>query len=99
MPEAAVQLYNDASAILEEDGKEQMAFDLYRAATSVYIKLEKYSDAASSLLQLGLAADKCNATNSQCKGISWCNYYIPYAHDFQSKQRNATMIAHRLMLF
>jgi hypothetical protein len=41
MPEAAVQMYNDASAILEEDGKEQMAFDLYRAASSVYIKLEK----------------------------------------------------------
>uniref|UniRef100_A0A6N2KA05 Gamma-soluble NSF attachment protein n=1 Tax=Salix viminalis TaxID=40686 RepID=A0A6N2KA05_SALVM len=70
MPEAAVQLYNDASAILEEDGKEQMAFDLYRAATSVYIsKVFMYSDAASSLLQLGLAADKCNATNSQCKVV------------------------------
>jgi hypothetical protein len=41
IPDAAVQLYNDASTILEEDGKEQMAFDLYRAASSVYIKLEK----------------------------------------------------------
>ena len=40
-PEEAVQLYTDACAILEEDGKEQMAFDLYRATTSIYIKLEK----------------------------------------------------------
>lgn len=40
-PDGAIQLYTDACSILEEDGKEQMAFDLYRAATSVYIKLEK----------------------------------------------------------
>lgn len=40
-PDAAIQLYADACSILEEDGKEQMAFDLYRAATSVYIKVEK----------------------------------------------------------
>ncbi|KAM1484611.1 hypothetical protein EV2_037348 [Malus domestica] len=41
MPDEAIQLYTDACAILEEDGKEQMAFDLYRDATSVYIKSEK----------------------------------------------------------
>lgn len=41
-PDEAIRLYTDACEILEEDGKEQMAFDLYRAATSVYIKLEKY---------------------------------------------------------
>ena len=64
MPEEAIQLYTDACSILEEDGKEQMAFDLYRAATSVYIKLEKYIDAVTFLLRLGLAADQCNATNS-----------------------------------
>uniref|UniRef100_A0A6N2KLG8 Gamma-soluble NSF attachment protein n=1 Tax=Salix viminalis TaxID=40686 RepID=A0A6N2KLG8_SALVM len=87
MPEAAVQLYNDASAILEEDGKEQMAFDLYRAATSVYIKLEKYSDAASSLLQLGLAADKCNATNSQCKAYLGAIIIYLYAHDFKQAEK------------
>ncbi|KAI8524621.1 hypothetical protein RHMOL_Rhmol13G0162900 [Rhododendron molle] len=66
-PDEAIRLYIDACEILEEDGKEQMAFDLYRAATSVYIKLEKYDDAATFLLRLGLAADKCNATHSQCK--------------------------------
>nr|XP_027191884.1 gamma-soluble NSF attachment protein-like [Cicer arietinum] len=41
LPEEAIKLYTDACTILEEDGGEQMAFDLYRAATSVYIKLEK----------------------------------------------------------
>ncbi|CAK7357407.1 unnamed protein product [Dovyalis caffra] len=87
MPDAAVQLYNDASAILEEDGKEQMAFDLYRAATSVYIKLEKYSDAAASLLQLGLAADKCNATNSQCKAYLGAIIVYLYAHDFKQAEK------------
>lgn len=40
-PEEAVRLYTDSCTILEEDGKEQMAFDLYRAATSIYIKLER----------------------------------------------------------
>ncbi|KAJ0016602.1 hypothetical protein Pint_11412 [Pistacia integerrima] len=40
-PDDAIQLYTDACDILEEDGKEQMAFDLYRAAANVYIKLEK----------------------------------------------------------
>ncbi|KAJ0018246.1 hypothetical protein Pint_11422 [Pistacia integerrima] len=40
-PDDAIQLYTDACDILEEDGKEQMAFDLYRAAVNVYIKLEK----------------------------------------------------------
>lgn len=41
VPEEAIQLYTDACVILEEDGREQMAFDLYRAATSAYVKLEK----------------------------------------------------------
>lgn len=40
-PEEAVRLYTEACTILEEDGKEQMAFELYRAITSIYIKLEK----------------------------------------------------------
>ncbi|KAG6756752.1 hypothetical protein POTOM_040195 [Populus tomentosa] len=87
IPDAAVQLYNDASTILEEDGKEQMAFDLYRAASSVYIKLEKYSDAAASLLQLGLAADKCNATNSQCKAYLGAFIVYLYAHDFKQAEK------------
>lgn len=41
VPDVAVQLYTDACNILEEDDRDQMAFDLYRAGASVYIKLEK----------------------------------------------------------
>lgn len=81
VPEEAIKLYTDACAILEEDGKEQMAFDLYRAATSVYIKLEKFTDAAATLLRWGLAADKCNATNSQCKAYLSAIIVYLYLHD------------------
>lgn len=41
VPEEAIQLYIEACTILEDDGKEQMAFDLYRDVTSAYIKLQK----------------------------------------------------------
>ncbi|KAL8554532.1 hypothetical protein ACS0TY_002645 [Phlomoides rotata] len=41
LPDEAIQLYPDACTVVEEDGKEQMAFDLYRAATTIYVKLEK----------------------------------------------------------
>ncbi|XP_061347102.1 gamma-soluble NSF attachment protein [Gastrolobium bilobum] len=87
MSEEAIQLYTDACTILEEDGREQMAFDLYRAATSVYVKLEKYTDAASFLLRLGLAADNCNATNSQCKAYLSAIIVYLYAHDFKQAEK------------
>ncbi|KZV21667.1 hypothetical protein F511_16373 [Dorcoceras hygrometricum] len=99
-PDVAIQLYIDSSAILEEDGKEQMAFDLYRAATSVYIRLEKYTDAATILLRWALAADKSNATHSQCKArilkILFNRFILKktsaiivhlYAHDFQQAEK------------
>ncbi|KAI4303644.1 hypothetical protein MLD38_039249 [Melastoma candidum] len=86
-PEEAIKLYTDACVLLEEDGKEQMAFDLYRAATSLYIKLEKYNDAASFLLRLGLAADKCNATNSQCKAYLGAIIVYLYAHDIEQAEK------------
>nr|KYP55109.1 Gamma-soluble NSF attachment protein [Cajanus cajan] len=87
MSEEAIQLYTDACTILEDDGREQMAFDLYRAATNVYIKLEKYTDAASFMLRLGLAADKCNASNSQCKAYLSAIIIYLYAHDFKQAQQ------------
>ncbi|XP_047327085.1 gamma-soluble NSF attachment protein [Impatiens glandulifera] len=86
-PEQAIQLYNDACSILEEDGKEQMAFDLYRAATSLYIKLEKYTDAATILLRLGLAADKSSATHSQCKAYLSAIIVYLYANDFNQAEK------------
>ncbi|KAL3523287.1 hypothetical protein ACH5RR_016121 [Cinchona calisaya] len=87
VPEEAVKLYTDACETLEEDGKEQMAFDLYRAAASVYLKLEKYTDAATVLLRLALAADKCNATHSQCKAYLSAVIVYLYAHDFQQAEK------------
>ncbi|KAL2244572.1 gamma-soluble NSF attachment protein isoform X1 [Sesamum indicum] len=87
LPDEAIQLYTDACAVLEDDGKEQMAFDLYRAATSVYVKLEKYTDAATFLLRWALAADKCNATHSQCKAYLSAIIVYLYAHDFQQAEK------------
>lgn len=86
-PDEAIQLYTDACTILEEDGKEQMAFDLYRAATSVYIKVEKYADAATFLLRWGLAADKCKATHSQFKAYLSAIVVYLYAHDFKEAEK------------
>ncbi|KAG8043505.1 hypothetical protein GUJ93_ZPchr0458g22389 [Zizania palustris] len=86
-PEEAIKMYDEACSVLEEDGKEQMAFDLYRAAASLYVKLEKYSDAAATFLRLGSAADKCNAINSQCKGYLSAIIIYLYAHDFQQAQK------------
>ncbi|KAG2689571.1 hypothetical protein I3843_09G144300 [Carya illinoinensis] len=88
VPDEAIQLYTDACSILEEDGKEQMTFDLYRAATSVYVKLEKYTDAAAFLLRWGVAADKCNATNSQCKAYLSAIIVYLYAHDFKQAEKS-----------
>ncbi|KAK1369154.1 Gamma-soluble NSF attachment protein [Heracleum sosnowskyi] len=87
VPDEAVSLYTEACDTLEEDGKEQMAFDLYRAATSVYIKLEKYTDAATFLLRWGLSADKCNATHSQCKAYLSAIIVYLYANDFNQAQK------------
>ncbi|KAK4399486.1 Gamma-soluble NSF attachment protein [Sesamum angolense] len=87
LPDEAIQLYTDACAVLEDDGKEQMAFDLYRAATSVYVKLEKYTDAATFLLRWPLAADKCNATHSQSKAYLSAIIVYLYAHDFQQAEK------------
>ncbi|GAV57259.1 hypothetical protein CFOL_v3_00797 [Cephalotus follicularis] len=87
VPDDAIALYTESCNILEEDGKEQMTFDLYRAATNVYIKLEKYTDAAAFLLRWGLAADKCNATNSQCKAYLSAIIVYLYAHDFQQADK------------
>ncbi|CAL9068910.1 gamma-soluble NSF attachment protein [Musa acuminata AAA Group] len=87
VPDEAVRLYMDACVILEEDGREQMAFDLYRAATSVYVKLERYADAATFLLRWGIAADKCHAVNSQCKAYLSAIIIYLYMHDFQQAQK------------
>ncbi|KAL1367774.1 hypothetical protein HN51_021892 [Arachis hypogaea] len=86
MPEEAIQLYTDVITILEEDGGGQMAFDLYRSATAVYIKLEKYLDAAPLQLKFGLAASKCNATNSQCKAYLSAIIIYLYTNDYKQAE-------------
>nr|GLL30068.1 gamma-soluble NSF attachment protein isoform X1 [Ipomoea trifida]GMD04167.1 gamma-soluble NSF attachment protein [Ipomoea batatas]GMD06269.1 gamma-soluble NSF attachment protein [Ipomoea batatas]GMD07996.1 gamma-soluble NSF attachment protein [Ipomoea batatas]GMD09564.1 gamma-soluble NSF attachment protein [Ipomoea batatas] len=86
-PDEAVQLYTEACTALEEDGKDQMAFDLYRDASRVYLKLEKYADAATILLRWALAADKCNATHSQCKAYLSAIIVYLYAHDFKEAEK------------
>ncbi|GFP95845.1 gamma-soluble nsf attachment protein [Phtheirospermum japonicum] len=86
-PEEALQLYTAACDLLEEDGKEQMTFDLYRTATSIYVKLEKYTDASTFLLRWALAADKSNAVHSQCKAYLSAIIVYLYAHDFHQVEK------------
>ncbi|GFP94704.1 gamma-soluble nsf attachment protein [Phtheirospermum japonicum] len=64
-----------------------MTFDLYRAATSIYVKLEKYIDAATFLLRWALAADKSNAAHNQCKAYLSAIIVYLYAHDFQQAEK------------
>jgi len=86
MPDEAIKMYTDACVILEEDNKEQMAFDLYRNIAAMYIKTQRYTDAATFFLRLGVAADKCNAVNSQCKAYLSAIIVYLYAHDFGQAQ-------------
>ncbi|KAJ6849353.1 gamma-soluble NSF attachment protein [Iris pallida] len=86
-PEEAIRLYADACEILEDDGKDQMAFDLFRAGARIYIKLEKYVDAVTFMLRLGVASDKCHAVNSQCKAYLSAIIIYLYAHDFKQAQK------------
>ncbi|KAI3800704.1 hypothetical protein L1987_28798 [Smallanthus sonchifolius] len=86
-PEEAIAMYTDACSLLEEDGKENMAFDLYRAITNVYIKLEKYTDAATFLLRWAVAANKCNALHSQCKAYLSAIIVYLAAHDFKQAEQ------------
>lgn len=40
-PNDAASMYMDAIRLLEDDGRELMAFDMYRAACNAYLKLQK----------------------------------------------------------
>ncbi|KAJ3693557.1 hypothetical protein LUZ60_009037 [Juncus effusus] len=87
MPDEAIKMYTDACTILEEDGKEQMAFELYRSIAAIYVKTQRYADAATFFLRLGVAADKSNAVNSQCKAYLSAIIIYLYAHDFEQAQK------------
>lgn len=49
-PDMALKMYLDACSILEEDGREQMAFDTYRATVNLYIKLERSAFSSASTI-------------------------------------------------
>ncbi|GLJ40160.1 hypothetical protein SUGI_0823620 [Cryptomeria japonica] len=87
VPDEAVRMYIDACGILEDEGKEQMAFDIYRDAANLYLKLERFSDAATILLRWGLAADKTKAIYSQCKAYLSAIIVYLYAHDFKQAEQ------------
>ncbi|KAA3489462.1 gamma-soluble NSF attachment protein-like [Gossypium australe] len=96
LPNDAIKLYSDACVLLEDDRKEQMALDLYHAVTNIYVKLEKYTDAVAFLLKLGLAADKCNATNSQYKHNNLSSdiwVLIAVKHDSPATENNLPSIS------
>ncbi|XP_071698000.1 gamma-soluble NSF attachment protein [Rutidosis leptorrhynchoides] len=82
-PDDAIAMYTDAIMLLEDDGKENMVPDIYRAVTNVCIKLEKYTDAASFLLRWAVASYKCNALHSQCKAYLSAIIVYLYMHDFK----------------
>ncbi|KAJ7549130.1 hypothetical protein O6H91_07G041500 [Diphasiastrum complanatum] len=87
VPDEAVRLYLDSCAILEEEDKEQLAFDTYRAATNLYLKLQRFEDAANMLLRWGLAADKCKAIQSQCKAYLSAIITYLYAQDLKQAEQ------------
>ncbi|XP_077244605.1 gamma-soluble NSF attachment protein-like [Tasmannia lanceolata] len=99
IPDEAVRMYTDACVILEEDGKDQMAFDLYRAATSVYLKLDWLTNVHTYMLTVSLPfeiPDKFQNTVVPCSCIllllslfwylSAIIVYL-YAHDFKQAQK------------
>nr|GMC47369.1 gamma-soluble NSF attachment protein [Ipomoea batatas] len=47
----------------------------------------RYADAATILLRWALAADKCNATHSQCKAYLSAIIVYLYAHDFKEAEK------------
>ncbi|KAH9315492.1 hypothetical protein KI387_024119, partial [Taxus chinensis] len=87
VPDEAVRMYIDSCSILEDEGKEHMAFDTYRDVTNLYLKLERFSDAATILLRWGLAADKSKAIHSQCKAYLSAIIVYLYAHDFKQSEQ------------
>ncbi|GLT65551.1 hypothetical protein SLA2020_379790 [Shorea laevis] len=59
----------------------------WKSATQLYEQAGRYTDAATFLLRWGLAADKCNATNSQCKAYLSSIIVYLYAHDFKQAEK------------
>eukprot|EP00246_Nothoceros_aenigmaticus_P006336 TRINITY_DN1916_c0_g2_i1.p1 TRINITY_DN1916_c0_g2~~TRINITY_DN1916_c0_g2_i1.p1 ORF type:complete len:231 (-),score=49.85 TRINITY_DN1916_c0_g2_i1:276-917(-) len=86
-PDVAVKMYLESCTIMEEEGKDQLAFDTYRAATALYLKLERYADAATMLLRWGLAADRSKAVYTQCKAYLSAIIVYLYGHDLKEAEQ------------
>lgn len=86
-PDEALKLYLDSCEILEDEGKEQMAFETYRAAMSLYLKRNRLLDAANMLLRWGLAADKSKAVHSQCKAYLSAIIVYLFANDLKQAEQ------------
>ena len=63
----AVELYLEACALYEEEGKEPFAMDTYRAAASAMAKMERWHDCVTVLLRHAGACDATGSYNSLCK--------------------------------
>lgn len=86
-PDDAIKMYLDSCSIMEDEGKDQLAFDTYRAATALYLKQQRYADAATMLLRWGLAADKSKSVNTQCKAYLSAIIVYLYGHDLKEAEQ------------
>ncbi|DBA97705.1 TPA: hypothetical protein ACH3X3_012590 [Trebouxia sp. C0006] len=66
-PQEASAMYLEAVELMEDDGKESMALDIFRQAIGSHIKNQRYVDAMNMLMRFAQACDVSNATSSQCK--------------------------------
>eukprot|EP00243_Klebsormidium_subtile_P000372 TRINITY_DN10603_c0_g3_i1.p1 TRINITY_DN10603_c0_g3~~TRINITY_DN10603_c0_g3_i1.p1 ORF type:complete len:306 (+),score=76.39 TRINITY_DN10603_c0_g3_i1:232-1149(+) len=80
-PEEAIKLYIEAISVFEEEQKEGLASDLYRAAGAAMIKSKKYEDAANLFIRWGQACDATKAVASQCKHYLSAIIILLYAED------------------
>lgn len=66
-PQEGSALYLEAVEVMEEEGQETMALDIFRQAIGSHIKSGRYTDAANMLMRFALACDAAHAASSQCK--------------------------------
>nr|KJB56351.1 hypothetical protein B456_009G116300 [Gossypium raimondii] len=99
-PWDAAKSMESAAALAKELRNWTEVIDFYRKASELYMqcdrpqfasdslaKAARYTDAVAFLLKLGLAADKCNATNSQCKAYLSAVIVYLYAHDLKQAEK------------
>ncbi|XP_020575384.1 gamma-soluble NSF attachment protein-like [Phalaenopsis equestris] len=75
--------------VLDGDNKLEGEVAISRSNNKVRGRLAagRYIDAATSLLRWGVAADACNAVNSQCKAYLSAIIVYLYLHDFKQARK------------